>query len=223
VYSRNSQSVTNRFETLDLVPLVCQERADEVFAKDPGKLVVGRQSVQRVPEPLRQHLGPRWVVAVALQLGGRLNLAGDAQVDGRADGGQGQVRVGGGVAEPHLHPRGGAPLGRDPDHGAAVVQAPVDQPRGQGVRAEPLVGVDGRVEQGAQRRRVRQHPADGVCLAGTRLLVDEAIAGEFTARFAVRAAALRQGDPRDEATDIGPNTAPRRGVRGARLRHGRGA
>ncbi len=47
--------------------------------------------------------------------------------------------------------------------------------------------------------------AGQVCLAGTRLLVDEAVAGEFTARFIVRAAALRQGDPRDEATDIGPN------------------
>jgi aminomuconate-semialdehyde/2-hydroxymuconate-6-semialdehyde dehydrogenase len=47
--------------------------------------------------------------------------------------------------------------------------------------------------------------AGQVCLAGTRLLVDEAIAGEFTARFTVRAGALRQGDPRDEATDIGPN------------------
>jgi len=47
--------------------------------------------------------------------------------------------------------------------------------------------------------------AGQVCLAGTRLLVDEAIADEFTARFTARAAALRQGDPRDEATDIGPN------------------
>jgi 5-carboxymethyl-2-hydroxymuconic-semialdehyde dehydrogenase len=47
--------------------------------------------------------------------------------------------------------------------------------------------------------------AGQVCLAGTRLLVDEAIAGEFTARFTVRAGTLRQGDPRDEATDIGPN------------------
>jgi aminomuconate-semialdehyde/2-hydroxymuconate-6-semialdehyde dehydrogenase len=47
--------------------------------------------------------------------------------------------------------------------------------------------------------------AGQVCLAGARLLVDEAIAGEFTARFAARAAVLRQGDPRDEATDIGPN------------------
>jgi 5-carboxymethyl-2-hydroxymuconic-semialdehyde dehydrogenase len=46
--------------------------------------------------------------------------------------------------------------------------------------------------------------AGQVCLAGTRLLIEEPIAGEFTARFLERAAALRQGDPRDEATDIGP-------------------
>ena len=47
--------------------------------------------------------------------------------------------------------------------------------------------------------------AGQVCLAGTRLLVEEPVAEEFTARFTERAAALRQGDPRDEAIDIGPN------------------
>jgi aminomuconate-semialdehyde/2-hydroxymuconate-6-semialdehyde dehydrogenase len=47
--------------------------------------------------------------------------------------------------------------------------------------------------------------AGQVCLAGTRLLVDERVADEFTARFLARARALRQGDPRDEATDVGPN------------------
>ncbi len=47
--------------------------------------------------------------------------------------------------------------------------------------------------------------AGQVCLAGTRLLVDESVADEFTRRFVARAAQLRQGDPRDEATDIGPN------------------
>jgi 5-carboxymethyl-2-hydroxymuconic-semialdehyde dehydrogenase len=47
--------------------------------------------------------------------------------------------------------------------------------------------------------------AGQVCLAGTRLLVEEPVAREFIARFTERAAALRQGDPRDEATDIGPN------------------
>jgi 5-carboxymethyl-2-hydroxymuconic-semialdehyde dehydrogenase len=47
--------------------------------------------------------------------------------------------------------------------------------------------------------------AGQVCLAGTRLLVDAAIAEEFTARFLDRAAKLRQGDPRDDDTDVGPN------------------
>jgi aminomuconate-semialdehyde/2-hydroxymuconate-6-semialdehyde dehydrogenase len=47
--------------------------------------------------------------------------------------------------------------------------------------------------------------AGQVCLAGTRLLVEERVADEFTARFVARARGLRQGDPRDEATDIGPN------------------
>ena len=47
--------------------------------------------------------------------------------------------------------------------------------------------------------------AGQVCLAGTRLLVEEPVAAEFTDRFTQRAAALRQGDPRDEATDIGPS------------------
>ena len=47
--------------------------------------------------------------------------------------------------------------------------------------------------------------AGQVCLAGTRLLVDEAVAAEFTERFLAGAAALRQGDPRDDATDVGPS------------------
>ncbi|MGY5059634.1 aldehyde dehydrogenase [Streptomyces sp. 900105755] len=46
--------------------------------------------------------------------------------------------------------------------------------------------------------------AGQVCLAGTRLLVEEPVAEEFTRRFVAKATALRQGDPRDEATDIGP-------------------
>lgn len=50
--------------------------------------------------------------------------------------------------------------------------------------------------------------AGQVCLAGTRLLVEAPIAAEFTERFAARASALRQGDPRDEATDIGPSIHP---------------
>jgi len=58
----------------------------------------------------------------------------------------------------------------------------------------------------AVRHAVGQYDNAGqVCLAGTRLLVAEPVAEEFLARFVSRAAALRQGDPRDERTDIGPN------------------
>jgi len=50
--------------------------------------------------------------------------------------------------------------------------------------------------------------AGQVCLAGTRLLVESPVAEEFTARFVAKASKLRQGDPRDEATDVGPNIHP---------------
>ncbi|WP_242893717.1 aldehyde dehydrogenase [Actinomadura litoris] len=46
--------------------------------------------------------------------------------------------------------------------------------------------------------------AGQVCLAATRLLVESSIAEEFTRRFLEKAGRLTQGDPRDEATDIGP-------------------
>lgn len=51
--------------------------------------------------------------------------------------------------------------------------------------------------------------AGQVCLAATRILVEETVAAEFTRRFVDKASRLRQGDPRDEATDIGPTIHPR--------------
>jgi aminomuconate-semialdehyde/2-hydroxymuconate-6-semialdehyde dehydrogenase len=50
--------------------------------------------------------------------------------------------------------------------------------------------------------------AGQVCLAGTRLIVHESIADEFTERFLAKAASIKQGDPRDESSDIGPNIHP---------------
>lgn len=47
--------------------------------------------------------------------------------------------------------------------------------------------------------------AGQVCLAGTRLLVQRGIADAFVDRFRERASQIRQGDPRDEETQIGPN------------------
>lgn len=46
--------------------------------------------------------------------------------------------------------------------------------------------------------------AGQVCLSGTRLLVHENIADAFAEKFRERAAKLKQGDPRDPETDIGP-------------------
>jgi 5-carboxymethyl-2-hydroxymuconic-semialdehyde dehydrogenase len=50
--------------------------------------------------------------------------------------------------------------------------------------------------------------AGQVCLSGTRILVHESIGDEFEARFAAKVATLRQGDPRDLETDIGPQIHP---------------
>lgn len=46
--------------------------------------------------------------------------------------------------------------------------------------------------------------AGQVCLSGTRLLVHESIADAFAEAFRAKASSLRQGDPRDPQTDIGP-------------------
>ncbi|ROQ68018.1 aldehyde dehydrogenase (NAD+) [Streptomyces sp. 840.1] len=43
-----------------------------------------------------------------------------------------------------------------------------------------------------------------VCMAANRILVDRAVAPEFTEKFTARVAALRTGDPRDPDTEIGP-------------------
>ncbi|MGX1472763.1 UNVERIFIED_CONTAM: acyl-CoA reductase-like NAD-dependent aldehyde dehydrogenase [Streptomyces canus] len=51
--------------------------------------------------------------------------------------------------------------------------------------------------------------AGQVCLAATRILVEGSVAEEFTRRFVDKATCLRQGDPRDETTGIGPNIHPR--------------
>ncbi|MEK9663978.1 MAG: aldehyde dehydrogenase [Candidatus Nanopelagicales bacterium] len=50
--------------------------------------------------------------------------------------------------------------------------------------------------------------AGQVCLAGTRLLVHESIAAEFAERLAEKVRDIQQGDPRDEATELGPQIHP---------------
>lgn len=50
--------------------------------------------------------------------------------------------------------------------------------------------------------------AGQVCLAGTRLLVHSSIAEEFGVRLAEKVREIRQGDPREESTDLGPQIHP---------------
>ncbi len=47
------------------------------------------------------------------------------------------------------------------------------------------------------------------CIAAKRFILAESIAGEFTARFVQGMAALRVGDPLDEATQVGPLATPK--------------
>src|SRR5207247_10391554 len=42
------------------------------------------------------------------------------------------------------------------------------------------------------------------CIAGTRLLVEQSISDDFTARLAAAGRALRVGDPREPGTVVGP-------------------
>jgi acyl-CoA reductase-like NAD-dependent aldehyde dehydrogenase len=46
--------------------------------------------------------------------------------------------------------------------------------------------------------------AGQICTTGSRLLVEESFAAEFTERLAQAASALRVGDPTSEQTDLGP-------------------
>ncbi len=50
--------------------------------------------------------------------------------------------------------------------------------------------------------------AGQVCLAGTRLLVHEDVAAELAERLKDKVTHIRQGDPRDEGTDLGPQIHP---------------
>ena len=77
-----------------------------------------------------------------------------------SDRGDRQVRVGRAVADAELDPGRAAALGRDAHERGAVVPAPVGVGRRQRVRLDPPVGVDGRVEDRHQRRRVLEHAAD---------------------------------------------------------------
>ncbi|MFD7061197.1 aldehyde dehydrogenase [Streptomyces sp. NPDC059906] len=73
-----------------------------------------------------------------------------------------------------------------------------------GGKSPLLVFADADLDLAADLAVEQYDNAGQVCLAATRLLVEASVAEEFTRRFTERAARLRQGDPRDESTDVGP-------------------
>jgi len=73
-----------------------------------------------------------------------------------------------------------------------------------GGKSPLLVFADADLDLAVSKAVGQYDNAGQVCLAGTRLIADAAVADEFIRRFLASAAALRQGDPRDELTDIGP-------------------
>jgi len=67
-----------------------------------------------------------------------------------------------------------------------------------------LVFADADLDRALETATYQYDNAGQVCLAGTRLLVEQTIADEFTERFLAGVAERRLGDPRDPDTDIGP-------------------
>ena len=67
-----------------------------------------------------------------------------------------------------------------------------------------LVFADADLDRAVETATYQYDNAGQVCLAGTRLLVAEAIADEFIERFLAGVAERKLGDPREPDTDIGP-------------------
>jgi betaine-aldehyde dehydrogenase/5-carboxymethyl-2-hydroxymuconic-semialdehyde dehydrogenase len=67
-----------------------------------------------------------------------------------------------------------------------------------------VVFADADLDAAAQKAALQYDDSGQNCMAGTRLLVEESVAGEFLERFHRAVDAHVLGDPRDEATTISP-------------------
>jgi acyl-CoA reductase-like NAD-dependent aldehyde dehydrogenase len=67
-----------------------------------------------------------------------------------------------------------------------------------------LVFADADLDLAVEKATYQYDHAGQICLAGTRLLVEESIAGEFLERFLAGVEERKLGDPREPDTDIGP-------------------
>ncbi len=97
---------------------------------------------------------------------------------------------------------GSVPTAKIIAHAAADNLTPVSFELGG---KSPLVVLDDAdVDLAAELAAEQYDNAGQVCLSGTRILVHESIADAFAEKFAAKVATLKQGDPRDPDTDIGP-------------------
>lgn len=71
-----------------------------------------------------------------------------------------------------------------------------------------IVFADSDLDAAAHRAAWQFDDSGQVCLAGTRLLVEESIRDEFLAKFSEHVDGFVLGDSRDEATDLGPLVHP---------------
>lgn len=101
---------------------------------------------------------------------------------------------------------GSVPTAKIIAHAAADNLTPVSFELGG--KSPLLVFEDADLELAAQLAVEQYDNAGQVCLSGTRILVHESVAVEFAEKFKERALKIRQGDPRDEDTDIGPQIHP---------------
>ena len=72
-----------------------------------------------------------------------------------------------------------------------------------------IVLADADLDNAAATGALMYRNAGQVCLAGTRFLVHEAVAAKFIAAMRSHVERLKVGDPREEATEVGPIIHPR--------------
>ena len=73
-----------------------------------------------------------------------------------------------------------------------------------GGKSPLLVFEDADLELAAELAVEQYDNAGQVCLSGTRILVHESVVDAFAEKFREKAALIKQGDPREPDTDIGP-------------------
>jgi acyl-CoA reductase-like NAD-dependent aldehyde dehydrogenase len=77
-----------------------------------------------------------------------------------------------------------------------------------GGKSPYIVCADADLDAAAQTAAGQYMNAGQVCLAGTRVLLDEKVAAQFREKFRAAAAHMTVGDPREKSTRVGPLITP---------------